>query len=41
VYQRTGQPCLQCGRGKIVRIVQAQRSTFYCPCCQRPPRAAP
>jgi formamidopyrimidine-DNA glycosylase len=35
VYQRTGQKCLQCGRGKIVRIVQAQRSTFFCPVCQR------
>jgi len=37
VYQRAGERCLQCGRGKIVRIVQAQRSTFYCPQCQRPP----
>jgi formamidopyrimidine-DNA glycosylase len=35
VYQRAGQSCLQCGRGSIVRIVQAQRSTFFCPCCQR------
>ena len=35
VYQRAGQVCLQCGRGAIVRIVQAQRSTFFCPCCQR------
>jgi len=38
VYQRAGEPCLQCGRGPIVRIVQAQRSTFYCPVCQRSPR---
>jgi formamidopyrimidine-DNA glycosylase len=38
VYQRAGEPCLQCGRGPIVRIVQAQRSTFYCPACQRQPR---
>lgn len=37
VYQRTGQPCLQCHGGQIVRIVQAQRSTFYCPACQRRP----
>jgi formamidopyrimidine-DNA glycosylase len=37
VYQRHGQPCLQCGRGEIVRIVQAQRSTFFCPVCQRRP----
>jgi len=35
VYQRAGQPCLQCRRGKIVRLVQVQRSTFYCPVCQR------
>jgi len=35
VYQRAGQKCLECGRGKIVRIVQAQRSTFFCPSCQR------
>jgi len=35
VYQRAGQPCLQCERESIVRIVQAQRSTFFCPRCQR------
>ena len=35
VYQRAGQPCLQCRTGRIVRIVQAQRSTFFCPACQR------
>jgi formamidopyrimidine-DNA glycosylase len=35
VYQRTGEPCLQCARAEIVRIVQAQRSTFFCPVCQR------
>ena len=35
VYQRHGQPCLACGKALIVRIVQAQRSTFYCPSCQR------
>ncbi len=34
VYQRQGQPCFQCRRGRIVRIVQAQRSTFFCPRCQ-------
>ena len=39
VYQRTGQPCLQCATGRIVRIVQAQRSTFFCPACQ--PAAPP
>jgi formamidopyrimidine-DNA glycosylase len=36
VYQRAGQPCLDCGAGQIVRIVQAQRSTFFCPICQPP-----
>jgi formamidopyrimidine-DNA glycosylase len=35
VYQRHGELCLQCGRAEILRIVQAQRSTFYCPKCQR------
>jgi formamidopyrimidine-DNA glycosylase len=35
VYARAGQPCVNCGRGMIRKIVQAQRSTFYCPCCQR------
>jgi formamidopyrimidine-DNA glycosylase len=35
VYDRAGEPCFRCGRGTIRRIVQAQRSTFYCPRCQR------
>jgi formamidopyrimidine-DNA glycosylase len=34
VYDREGQPCCVCGR-KIKRAVQAARSTFYCPKCQR------
>jgi formamidopyrimidine-DNA glycosylase len=34
VYQRHGQPCLRCGRAEIQRMVQAQRSTFFCPVCQ-------
>ncbi|NUQ63422.1 MAG: bifunctional DNA-formamidopyrimidine glycosylase/DNA-(apurinic or apyrimidinic site) lyase [Pirellulales bacterium] len=34
VYQRAGQPCLRCGRKTIVRLVQVQRSTFFCPACQ-------
>jgi formamidopyrimidine-DNA glycosylase len=34
VYQRAGEPCLQCGAKEIARIVQAQRSTFFCPKCQ-------
>ncbi len=36
VYQRQGEPCLQCGRAEIERIVQARRSTFFCPVCQPP-----
>jgi formamidopyrimidine-DNA glycosylase len=35
VYDREGQPCCACGKSRICRIVQAQRSTFYCPKCQR------
>jgi formamidopyrimidine-DNA glycosylase len=34
VYDREGAACSTCG-SKIVRIVQAQRSTFYCRRCQR------
>jgi len=34
VYDRAGEACRQCGEGKIVRIVQAQRATFFCPRCQ-------
>ncbi|TWU50798.1 Formamidopyrimidine-DNA glycosylase [Rubripirellula tenax] len=34
VYDRAEKPCLRCG-GTIRRIVQAQRSTFFCPNCQR------
>lgn len=33
VYDRAGLPCPTCGKD-ILRIVQAQRSTFYCPRCQ-------
>lgn len=35
VYDRQGQPCLRCRNGIVSRIVQAQRSTFYCPSCQK------
>jgi formamidopyrimidine-DNA glycosylase len=36
VYDRAGQSCPRCTSGvRIKRIVQAQRSTFYCPACQR------
>ena len=34
VYDRAGKPCPKC-KTKIKRIVQAARSTFYCPKCQR------
>jgi formamidopyrimidine-DNA glycosylase len=33
VYGREGEPCRRC-RGEIQRIVQQQRSTFFCPDCQ-------
>ncbi len=34
VYDREGEPCPAC-KGKIKRIVQTGRSTFYCPSCQK------
>ncbi len=34
VYGRAGQPCLRCGT-PIRGIRQGQRSTFYCPKCQK------
>ena len=34
VYNRVDQPCPRCQGSKIVRIVQTQRSTFYCKKCQ-------
>ena len=34
VYGREGESCTSCS-GKIARIVQNQRSTFYCPTCQK------
>ena len=39
VYRRTGEPCLRCGR-RIERIVVGQRSTHFCPRCQREPVAS-
>jgi formamidopyrimidine-DNA glycosylase len=33
-YGRAGEPCMTCG-SPIRRLVQAGRSTFYCPSCQR------
>jgi formamidopyrimidine-DNA glycosylase len=35
VYDKAGETCPTCGESQIVRIVQAQRSTFYCGVCQR------
>jgi formamidopyrimidine-DNA glycosylase len=34
VYQREGERCPRCRRATLRRLVQAQRSTFYCPRCQ-------
>jgi formamidopyrimidine-DNA glycosylase len=34
VYDRAGESCPGCRKAKVVRIVQAQRSTFFCPVCQ-------
>lgn len=39
VYAREGEPCPRCRRGAIARVVQAARSTFYCPRCQAPTRS--
>ncbi|TNF60973.1 MAG: bifunctional DNA-formamidopyrimidine glycosylase/DNA-(apurinic or apyrimidinic site) lyase [Burkholderiales bacterium] len=35
VYGRAGQPCRRCGT-PIRLLRQGQRSTFYCPACQKP-----
>ncbi len=35
VYDRANSLCPRCANGRIRRIVQAQRSTFFCPNCQR------
>jgi len=34
VYGKTGEPCISC-RAPIREIRQGQRSTFYCPVCQK------
>lgn len=34
VYDRAGQPCVRCA-APIKRVVQAARSTFFCPGCQK------
>ena len=33
-YDRAGKPCFNCGT-KVQRIMQAARSTFFCPQCQK------
>lgn len=35
VYNRAGLPCRRCG-ASIQRLVQVQRSTYFCPRCQQP-----
>ncbi len=35
VYGRAGEPCPRCTRVALERAVQAGRSTFFCPRCQR------
>jgi len=34
VYERDGQPCRRCGT-PIRKLAQGQRSTYYCPACQK------
>jgi len=34
VYERAGRPCRVCGT-RIRQLVQGQRSTYYCPSCQK------
>jgi formamidopyrimidine-DNA glycosylase len=34
VYDRAGMPCFQCGGGIRQRVI-GQRSSYYCPACQR------
>jgi formamidopyrimidine-DNA glycosylase len=38
VHLREGEPCVRCGR-TIVKTRAAGRGTYYCPSCQRAPRA--
>jgi formamidopyrimidine-DNA glycosylase len=40
VYDREGEQCPTCLRSRIVRIVQSQRSTFFCRSCQRRSRGS-
>jgi len=34
IYGRAGETCTSCRAGTVLRILQAQRSTFFCPACQ-------
>jgi len=34
VYERAGEPCRRCG-APIRQVTQGQRSTYFCPACQR------
>ncbi len=36
-YGRLGEPCARCGR-PITRVKWMNRSSYFCPNCQRPPR---
>jgi formamidopyrimidine-DNA glycosylase len=38
VYQRLGEKCFRCGT-PIRRATVAGRSSYFCPTCQRAPRA--
>lgn len=35
VYDRESERCAFCEKASIIRVVQAQRATFYCPKCQK------
>ena len=35
VYQKADEVCSLCGKARILRIIQSQRSTFFCPRCQK------
>lgn len=39
VYDRAGEQCARCGYA-LERIVQGQRSTYFCPVCQKMPEAS-
>ena len=39
-YGQEGEPCRRCGT-PIRRIAFMNRSSYFCPTCQRPPRATP